>query len=522
MTPSTQSGSHRPIYSECYCSRSRRVGRWLALGPSFQAKRRPFENSKERTIQSSQGQRVDTRNGCPGLPLPLPSPGLKRCLDDAVSKIPTAKKASTTKDHSPSRLRSTFVSNDDVHGRKTQCLPGDEGQSKELPDDSSRNHTSDLPFHPRSKGPSMMPGRISLKTSSMAKKSTPWLDNLLRDWKNPVFPSARRNPIPFVNPELPNLEPNGEGVSVFGDRAQSRARSHMTSSTLSVKTKLTKDALRTGKVIAQVDSQFILLLVPSDGPGASGLDTLVIVDQHAADERCRVEQLFQQLCEPATSTDSITSNLGLRSSIAARNCRNRYRSTSRRRRLAISAPRRATLPGGASSTTWIRPRTTARRKRSRSRRCRHRCPNARRPTRRCWRPSCAPRCGRAEARPRPRARRPPSGRRKRRRPRLGARDGGVPRGRRRHAQLARVPQRRHVQRPALAAGVRGAGRAAGALRVPIPMRARAAERRAAAEAWGRASRGWGRGGRPGFVDAFRSWTEREAGMVWRSDDMNRS
>jgi DNA mismatch repair protein MLH3 len=160
----------------------------------------------------------------------------------------------------------------------------------------------------------MTPGRISLKTNSTAKKSTPWLDNLLKDWKNPVFPSAEE-PIPFVNPELPNLEPNGEEVSIFGDRAQSRARSHLTSSTLSVKTKLTKDALRTGKVLAQVDSQFILLLAPSDGPGASGLDMLVIVDQHAADERCRVEQLFRQLCEPATETDSITSNLGFRPSI---------------------------------------------------------------------------------------------------------------------------------------------------------------------------------------------------------------
>ena len=219
----------------------------------------------------------------------------------------------------------------------------------------------------------MTPGRISLKTSSMAKnRQQPTNKHRSKDWKNPVFPSAEE-PIPFVNLELANLEPNGEGVSIFGDRAQSRARSHMTSSTLSVKTKLTKDALRTGKVLAQVDSQFILLLVPSDGPGASGLDTLVIVDQHAADERCRVEQLFQQLCEPATETDSITSNLGFRSSI---------RSTELPKPISFNLPAQEARHFRAQAgllcpvghrLRHVDPSARRRRvgKRSRSRRCRH-------------------------------------------------------------------------------------------------------------------------------------------------------
>jgi DNA mismatch repair protein MLH3 len=80
-------------------------------------------------------------------------------------------------------------------------------------------------------------------------------------------------------------------------------------------TKLTKNLLRRSRVISQVDRQFILLSIPRDEES----QVLVAVDQHAADERCRVERLFQQLCIPPDPNDGFRSNLGVRSSVRCLN-----------------------------------------------------------------------------------------------------------------------------------------------------------------------------------------------------------
>lgn len=74
--------------------------------------------------------------------------------------------------------------------------------------------------------------------------------------------------------------------------------------------KLTKEGLRNAQVIAQVDKKFILIkmrgISTNDGDTEQenepekGRDLLVVVDQHAADERIRVESLFAEICtEPA-------------------------------------------------------------------------------------------------------------------------------------------------------------------------------------------------------------------------------
>ena len=64
--------------------------------------------------------------------------------------------------------------------------------------------------------------------------------------------------------------------------------------------KLTKAGLRNAEVISQVDKKYILIkmagITSSSSLDPSGL--LVVVDQHAADERVRVEALFAELCSP--------------------------------------------------------------------------------------------------------------------------------------------------------------------------------------------------------------------------------
>lgn len=53
-----------------------------------------------------------------------------------------------------------------------------------------------------------------------------------------------------------------------------------------------KEALRNGQFIAQLDRKFLLVRLDA----SSRTETLVMIDQHAADERCRVERFLDQTC----------------------------------------------------------------------------------------------------------------------------------------------------------------------------------------------------------------------------------
>lgn len=114
-----------------------------------------------------------------------------------------------------------------------------------------------------------------------------WIQELLDRWKNPVFnttetaiPQAGAGGIEGV------LHSHGHTCSqVDLDRAFKSIRS--------TTGRITKQSLMKAEVIAQVDQKFILIVVEIDGAR-----TLAILDQHAADERCRIEDLMRELCEP--------------------------------------------------------------------------------------------------------------------------------------------------------------------------------------------------------------------------------
>jgi DNA mismatch repair protein MLH3 len=57
----------------------------------------------------------------------------------------------------------------------------------------------------------------------------------------------------------------------------------------------TKEQLRRAQVIGQVDTKFVACIVDDGIP--KGSRTLVLVDQHAADERIRVEQFLSEVCQ---------------------------------------------------------------------------------------------------------------------------------------------------------------------------------------------------------------------------------
>ncbi|KAK2748754.1 DNA mismatch repair protein [Myotisia sp. PD_48] len=139
--------------------------------------------------------------------------------------------------------------------------------------------------------------RKSLEHGSKIKSGqtpTPWFDSILENWTNPVFP----------NPDQPlQSVVSGTYASRTSIPRGLKGCCHSPQDGLSepIDGRLDRKALREARVIAQVDNKFILLsiLVPASGTGTDEL--LILVDQHAADERCRVEELFAELCGSSPS-----------------------------------------------------------------------------------------------------------------------------------------------------------------------------------------------------------------------------
>ncbi|KAK4213617.1 hypothetical protein QBC37DRAFT_170676 [Rhypophila decipiens] len=70
--------------------------------------------------------------------------------------------------------------------------------------------------------------------------------------------------------------------------------------------RISKDALKTAEIIGQVDKKFILVKVSSPNSknsSSSERNLLVLIDQHAADERCRVEDLMRQYFDDVSGDD---------------------------------------------------------------------------------------------------------------------------------------------------------------------------------------------------------------------------
>ncbi|KAL2836255.1 hypothetical protein BJY01DRAFT_222260 [Aspergillus pseudoustus] len=156
---------------------------------------------------------------------------------------------------------------------------------------------SALTSRPRTTGCLMAPRLDNTKRSASAvpQGQNTWLENLLGDWKNPVFGRAEK-PINALHIETDDSSHRLCGLENLG---VSKYRG-----------KLRKRDLATARVIGQVDQKFILVNIavwPSP-------PTLVLIDQHAADERCRVEALFEEFFDPngiqTVQIDPVTFDIG--------------------------------------------------------------------------------------------------------------------------------------------------------------------------------------------------------------------
>jgi DNA mismatch repair protein MLH3 len=137
---------------------------------------------------------------------------------------------------------------------------------------------------------------------------TPWLQSLASKRTNPVFRSSEQ-PLEQV-PLVDYGQAGGSGCHNH-DQANTGTSIPYANSTIH---RLSSADLRKAEVIFQLENKFILIKLPRTSSKDDNL--LVIIDQHAADERCKVEDLLEQLCEPSHEEMPLRSNLNLQSRIS--------------------------------------------------------------------------------------------------------------------------------------------------------------------------------------------------------------
>ncbi|KAF2742013.1 hypothetical protein M011DRAFT_472593 [Sporormia fimetaria CBS 119925] len=123
-----------------------------------------------------------------------------------------------------------------------------------------------------------------------------WLNNLLGEWDNPIFKPVEQS-IPQVVTEPPESNPSGSRYDHSSCQA-SHFHNNFDGASVPATTKLSRESLKDAIVLAQLDKKFILVKTTS-GCGESGTqEILLLIDQHAADERVQVEALLARLCAP--------------------------------------------------------------------------------------------------------------------------------------------------------------------------------------------------------------------------------
>ncbi|KAF2086028.1 hypothetical protein K490DRAFT_44950 [Saccharata proteae CBS 121410] len=148
-----------------------------------------------------------------------------------------------------------------------------------------------------------------------------WLGRFLTQWSNPVFQQVQTS-IPQVSLHDSTSAPFDR---IFHGHLKNYSQADIDqafkeASTLSPN-KLSRESLKRASVIAQVDKKFILAKMPASNaqetfeknePSDTSKQMLVIIDQHAADERIKVEALLNSVCTPPdpSPNNRPLSNLG--------------------------------------------------------------------------------------------------------------------------------------------------------------------------------------------------------------------
>ncbi|KAJ0348360.1 hypothetical protein COL154_003534 [Colletotrichum chrysophilum] len=143
--------------------------------------------------------------------------------------------------------------------------------------------------------------------ASPKKAALPDFKGVLSKWENPVF-----EPVQSAVPRVDDKSLGGRDEDVGSTQATDAGCCHHTSmSNIKLTGRISKAALVRAEVLSQVDAKFILVKLHREQvsgrarPELQQNSVLVLVDQHAADERCRLEALMQNYFEKADGSDEV-------------------------------------------------------------------------------------------------------------------------------------------------------------------------------------------------------------------------
>lgn len=144
--------------------------------------------------------------------------------------------------------------------------------------------------------PKLQPREIPGRPKAQPQK---WLQDILSTWKNPVFESTEPH-IPTLNQAsvvaegAVDAQHDGPSSKFYGKEKDIQFEA----AAMTLNGRLSRASLAKAEVIGQVDRKFLLLRLPLHTTkrvsGAEASTALIMLDQHAADERCRLEELMSQ------------------------------------------------------------------------------------------------------------------------------------------------------------------------------------------------------------------------------------
>ena len=136
--------------------------------------------------------------------------------------------------------------------------------------------------------------RIPSDAPSVPSQPSSWISALLERWENPVFCPTETS--------IPKISLDGEVEQGLHNHRYNRTQLEINSAFAGASSgnqgRISKKALRNAELIGQIDKKFILVKLLTLERRFGDGKMLVIIDQHAADERIRVESLLAELCTP--------------------------------------------------------------------------------------------------------------------------------------------------------------------------------------------------------------------------------
>ncbi|WZH39290.1 Dna mismatch repair mlh3 [Fusarium acuminatum] len=132
-----------------------------------------------------------------------------------------------------------------------------------------------------------------------------WLQGVVSSWENPIFQPVQPS-IPYIDCSAPDHSRS------YGRGGYGSINVELDTGTMSVTGRISRQALSRATVVAQVDRKFILVKLPLENAASQNSteekqsSSLVMLDQHAVDERCQLEGLMADYFTLDPSTDRIS------------------------------------------------------------------------------------------------------------------------------------------------------------------------------------------------------------------------